>query len=318
MRAQSGGAPAAAAARTRRAGGPGWRTGPPSGVRQQPPDGVPGTRRWRRPRRTQALGAQPVGPGVVERRQVAPRRSPSAAAGRPGPGCGPAPGRASRCRACLPRHAPSVAPSLPMPVGHPGQRRDARAEVGAAAVVLEAGQRRQAQRGSISPASSPTARVGPRSECRSSRSRPGALGALGEERAAEQLVAGADGEHHRAPVDRPVQAAVGDRAAGRPAPAGRPRRRRAGRCRRSRAARWSERTSTVSTGHAAQLRPGAPGSACCPGRRRWTAGRGRPRRSAGSSVDTVQLRSDVLERGVVGDHLQPAGRHRGDAPRRTT
>src|SRR6266542_478144 len=30
------------------------------------------------------------------------------------------------------------------------------------------------------------------------------------------------------------------------------------------------------------------------------------------SVDTVQLRSDVLEGGVVGDHFQPARRYRGD------
>jgi hypothetical protein len=82
--------------------------------------------------------------------------------------------------------------------------------MGAAAVVLEAGQGGQPE---------PRVDVAGQLADRPGRAavglqveqlQPGALGALGEEGAAEQLVAGAHGEDHRAPVDRPVQAAVGD------------------------------------------------------------------------------------------------------------
>ena len=66
----------------------------------------------------------------------------------------------------------------------------------------------------MSPRSSPTARVSPRSEVQVEQAQAGALGALGEERVPKQLVAGADGEHRRALVDRPVQAAVGDQPLG--------------------------------------------------------------------------------------------------------
>lgn len=86
--------------------------------------------------------------------------------------------------------------------------------MGAATVVLEAGQVRDAQprvdlAGQLAyrPGRTP---VGGEVE----QLQPLAAGALGEEGRAEQLVAGADAEHHRALGHRPVQAAVGEQALG--------------------------------------------------------------------------------------------------------
>ena len=147
--------------------------------------------------RATARSRSSVGPGVVERREV-PRRSPSAAAGRPAPGCGPAPDRASTCRAACRATRPRSCRRCRCRRS-PGPAARRRGRVGAPAVVLEPGQRRQAEpRVDRRRRSSPTARVAPRSECRSSRSSPAHFAPLAKNERAEQLVAGADGEHHRA------------------------------------------------------------------------------------------------------------------------
>ncbi|GAB3862091.1 hypothetical protein GCM10029963_67680 [Micromonospora andamanensis] len=79
-------------------------------------------------------------------------------------------------------------------------------------MVLEPGERRQAEAGvdvtgqlADGPAGAPV-----RGEVEQFQAL--VLGALGEERGAQQLVAGADAEHHRTLGDRPVQAAVGEQA----------------------------------------------------------------------------------------------------------
>ena len=110
----------------------------------------------------------------------------------------------------LPCQAPSVWPSLPMPA----VTRASGATSGPRWVrppwfskPVSGG---SPSRGSMSPRSFADrpglAPVGVQVE----QAQPGALGALGEERAAEQLVTGADRQDRRALVDRPVQAAVGD------------------------------------------------------------------------------------------------------------
>src|SRR3954471_1436675 len=96
--------------------------------------------------------------------------------------------------------------------GDPGQRGDTGPQMRTAAVVLEAGQRRQPEPRIDVAAQladgAALAAVGVQVE----QPEAGAFRALREERVPEKLVAGADRKDRGALVDRPVQAAVGDQA----------------------------------------------------------------------------------------------------------
>ena len=174
----------------------------------------------------QALVAEPAGPLLLGSGPAgAAARQPSRAAGRPGPGCAPGPGRAGRCPAPGPRRRPRCRRRCPHPTDDPGQRPGPRPDVVTPWWFSNPVSVGTPSAGSTSARISPTPRRSPRPLRMSRISRPRTgWPSSPPNSVAEQLIAGAHGEHHRPrlrprrPARRPARSRRAASTCGRSSP----------------------------------------------------------------------------------------------------